>query len=237
MAPQDLGDVAAVSGTRTTKTVVLVPWRGGDELRELNRETTWPYLEALGYPIVEGDREGPWSRGAALNAAARDAGDWDFALLADADTIPDPDAIEHALKLADETGGAVRPHDHLKRLTPSGSLVFARGGELEPRHVETEFPGGGLSVVARSGWDKVGGFDERFVGWGYEDSVFNIRMLAVADWNRVPGTVLHLFHPTDWKKTPEVRANRQLLMRERIKYRRLIEEASARKQLNLGTIL
>lgn len=216
---------------------MLVPWRGGDELRELNRETAWPYISGLGYEIVEGDREGPWSRGAAINAAARAAGDWDLALLADADTIPDPDATEVALKLASETGGGVRPHDHLQRLTPSGSLVFARGGDLEPRHIETEFPGGGLLAVARSGWDRVGGFDERFVGWGYEDTVFNIHLLSVADWDRVEGTVLHLFHPTDWKKTPEVRANRQLLIRERIKYQKLIKEASERKGLTLGSIL
>ncbi len=47
------------------KVVTLVPWRGGDELREQSWDIVRPYLERFGWRIYLGDREGPRSRGAA----------------------------------------------------------------------------------------------------------------------------------------------------------------------------
>ena len=90
------------------KVVTLVPWRGGDELREQSWDIVRPYLERFGWRIYVGDREGPWSRGAAINAAARDAGNWDVAVIADADTIP-PEGLDAAVVAALRSGGGVRP--------------------------------------------------------------------------------------------------------------------------------
>lgn len=77
--------------------------------------------------------------------------------------------------------------------------------------METTNPGGGLLVVSRDGWDRVGGYDERFVGWGHEDSVFNIALLLKAAWDRIPGSAWHLWHPAPLKNTLAYSRNRQLL--------------------------
>lgn len=220
------------------KVVTLVPWRAGDELREQSYEVVRPLLEGLGYPIFEGDREGVWSRGAAINDAAKRAGDWDVAVIADADTAPSR-TIGAAVGRADATGGGIRPHDHLIRLSPSGSIAFARHGDanLQPRHVEAEYPGGGYLVVARKAFDEIGGFPPKFEEWGCEDSYFNIQLLVRADWDRISGTAYHLWHPGASFKTDSYRRNRSQLFRLRKSYAQEIFAANRAKGYDVGRIL
>src|SRR5262245_13595538 len=115
--------------------VTLVPWRPGNTIREQNWEWTRPHLEALGYPIYLGDRRGPWARAAACNEAARLAGDWDVALIADADTIPEADAVHRAVRIVSTSPGAIRPHDRLWNLNRAQSKIMGARGEvrLAPR--------------------------------------------------------------------------------------------------------
>lgn len=218
--------------------VILVPWRGGDELREQSWDVVRPYLEAFGWPVITGDGEGPWSRAAAVNAAAEDAGDWDVAVIADADTIP-PEGLPKAVRRAQQSGGGIRPHDHLYRLTPSGSIAVANKGvgALEPRHIQREHPGGGLLVVARDAWERLEGFPEDYVGWGHEDSAFGTMLVVKASWDRMPGTAWHLWHPEPDKRSVDYRRNRQMLGRLQQTHRRELQEASRAKGYDVGAVL
>lgn len=58
---------------------------------------------------------------------------------------------------------------------------------------------GGCFVITRQNYDKAGGHDERFVGWGSEDSVFIKAATTLIDlpYLRIPGASIHLFHPVD----------------------------------------
>jgi hypothetical protein len=157
-----------------------------------------PELERFGWPIVEGTCEGRWSRAPAVNDAARKAGDWDVAFIADCDTIPDHDSILRAVWWVQHTGGGARPHDERFMLTQQGSIAaMQRGVEaLEDRHFNRQWAGGGLDVVTREAFDAVGGFDERYHGWGYEDSEFHVQLVVHRRWDRLPGDAWHLWHPT-----------------------------------------
>lgn len=180
-----------------TDIVTLVPFRGGEPRREFLWDHTKPILEEIGFPIHLGDSTGEWARAEAMNNASTSAGNWDVAILADADTIPDIDSIDRAISWVQSTRGAARPHMERWMLTESGTDKFLRLGReaLVLEDYDKQWQGGGLLVVHRECWDKVGGFDERFVGWGREDTCFNLRALRRASWDRLPGDAWHLWHP------------------------------------------
>lgn len=219
--------------------VVLVPWRPGSPIREQNWEWTRPHLLSLGYPLFLGDVPGPWARAAACNEAARRAGDWGVAVIADADTIPEPDAIARAVVLAEETRGAIRPHDRLWNLNRAQSRIVGRRGTRAIRLTERspKLLGGGLLIVSRAAWEKVGGYDERFVGWGHEDSALHTSLLAEAHWDRIEGQAWHLWHPRDALDTPERHRNAQMMREVQRKHRAKIARESRRRGYDVGAVL
>lgn len=219
--------------------VVLVPWRGGEFRRERNWGVVQRHLEAFGWPVFTGDAEGKWSRARAVNAAARSAGDWDVALISDADTVGEPDVIEAAAKLALQTRGAIRPHDKLWMLQPDQTQDFARqGAQGTIINIKTVcHPGGGLLVVSREAWDTVGGYDESFVDWGHEDSHLNTRLLAHAYWDIIEGNAYHLWHPRDTTTTPDVMENRRKMRLVQMEYGEVIARESRARGWDVGAYL
>lgn len=219
--------------------VVLIPWRAGELRRERNYAIVRPYLQELGWEIFEGDADGPWSRARAVNAAAQAAGDWDAALISDADTVGDPERFDVAVKLATARAGAIRPHDQLWMLSPEQTADFATFG---PENVILTFKtprnrGGGLLVVSRAAWDAVGGYDERFVTWGHEDSDLNTRLLVDADWDRIPGNAWHLWHPRDTTRTTQTIENRSRMRQTQARYAAEIARVSEARGWDVGSYL
>ena len=219
--------------------VTLVPWRPGNSIREQNWEWTRPHLEALGYPIFLGDRRGPWARAAACNEAARLAGAWDVALVADADTIPEAEAVHRAVGIVSTIPGAIRPHDRLWNLNRAQSMTLGKKGfaKLHLPRGQRRLLGGGLLVISRAAWEKVGGYDERFIGWGHEDSALHTTLLAEAHWDRIEGQAWHLYHPRDNTNTPERMANRQMMVDIQNQYRDVIEAESRKRGWDVGAVL
>ena len=55
---------------------------------------------------------------------------------------------------------------------------------------------GGINIVPRDCFEKVGGFDERFKGWGCEDDAFTLRLNALCGHpGRINTSLLHMYHP------------------------------------------
>jgi hypothetical protein len=185
--------------------VVLVPLRLGENKRRI---WTWdvvrPYLAALDLPIHVGDSDGPWARAQAVNRAAEDAGKWDIAVVADADTVLDSGAVRRAISWVADTRGGARPHDWRWMLNKQASLKLAQQGPKTPGHGDLAkmWAGGGALVIHREAWEKVGGFDESYVGWGHEDSAMNISLVAHASYDRLPGEAWHIWHELGSKASP-----------------------------------
>lgn len=177
---------------------ICVPYRGDGGHRDQSwafvREW-WTSLE-IG-PVITGDVDGPFNRAAARNAAAHIAGSWDVAIFGDADTfMPDPAPIRRAIEGVD--GRVVLPHDRYAALTSYGTRQLLRGRRWQ-RHVkyEREDVPLGIVVVSRQAWETVGGFDERFTSWGGEDVAFRSASTTLSAVARIPGTLVHLWHPRD----------------------------------------
>jgi len=163
--------------------------------------------------IIEGHDEtpGPFNRSAALNAAAD--GEWDVAVILDADTILEADQIRRGIEIAAETGHLVLPftdrcllnRQGTRRILegyrgPWGRFVSARQTPAD-RYVYIS----GCQVVPRVLWDEIGGFDERFESYGGEDDAFHAASVALtghdAREDRLEGTAWHLWH----RPSPEAR--------------------------------
>lgn len=191
--------------------VVLVPWRPSDPERQAAWEFSRTHLESFGWPIFVADSRGPWNRSEAINRASREAGDWDVAVIADADTIHLPDELWRAVAWAAKLNGVVVPWRTRWKLSIGGSNRFMQTGvagfneaiDLDPDdRTRVRMPikqRGGTTVVARSAWDLLGGFDEGFVGWGHEDVAFRIAASTLAKGKLVEilGTIWHLYHSRD----------------------------------------
>src|SRR5690606_20504372 len=117
---------------------------------------------------------------------------WDRAIRWAADFVMlDPSSVLRALEV---------DHHYVLAMDVCSTLS---GDQTEAVHLygpkwfpPTGLPFGGVNVVSRAMWEDVGGFDERFVGWGHEDRAF-VHAVEVLHGPRarVPGHMLNLWHP------------------------------------------
>jgi len=168
---------------------------------------------------------GPFNKAWGLNVAARMARG-PLLALADADLIV-PRALPGAVERC-SPGHAVKPYRSIVDLTVVESKRV-RAGEwgFAPRRaagapLNREAQGehvvfaGGLFVIHRDDYLQLGGFDERFVGWGGEDDAMTVKLrragVALSEIGDEPA--LHLWHPRPRESTlgqPRYDANRALL--------------------------
>ena len=229
---------------------ILVPLRAGtperDRLWAFARE--WWERDQPDWPIVEGfeSGQGPFNRAAAINDAAAKAGEWDVAVVIDADVICNPEAVRAGVERAAAGGYIVVTHNERVMLSKAGTQKIIdgyRGPWKEKGMVERSWPDSVSCsvVVPRSVWDAVGGFDERFVGWGFEDTAFTLAVEAVTGQllGIVHSECFHLWHTraVDAKRaSPTFQAN--LALKERYveaftdpdAMRALLDEAKAAAQ-------
>lgn len=71
-----------------------------------------------------------------------------------------------------------------------------------PHKNRANLQAGGSYVITRANYDAVGGHDERFVGWGSEDSAFIKAAATIIEkpFLRMHGQAYHLWHPTDKRR-------------------------------------
>lgn len=184
------------------KTVVLVPYRSDNGGR---RDRSWRYVRNHltrhhDYPIFMGESpEGPFNRSAAINHAA-DQCEWDVAVIVDADTFVPAQQLSQAVEIAKEPWRLVAAFTYVVELSRmasdkylAGNARFGEGG-VRRRDSELTIQSSAL-VVHRSLFERVGGFDENFVGWSAEDNAFwRACTLHAGDPARVEGPAYHLWH-------------------------------------------
>jgi len=203
-----------------TRVVILAPFKRDNGQRDRlwrfcrdwwERNCQWPiYLGECG----EAER---FSRSVAVNRAAEAAdrrGRWSLAIIIDGDVIlRSIDQVHQAVYLAASTGRMSFAHSWKFALSKSAtegilggyavlpSLPFEEGIErdypaiLEPENGSEGPTFSSCQVVRRDLWDRIGGFDERFIQWGCEDWAFWTACNAMGGGHtRVFGAVYHLYH-------------------------------------------
>ena len=152
--------------------------------------------------VYEGHHDhGLFNRSMAINRASRLAGDWDVAIIIDSDVLLDRNLLAESVRLAVETGRFVMPFNVRKDLSRDGTtrvISGYRGSWQSFVHKVYDDMCSMAVVVGRPLWDMVGGFDEKFRGWGFEDNSFAAACETFSGQPilKLKGEAWHLWHPT-----------------------------------------
>ena len=178
---------------------IVVPWRGGVP----SREAAWAKVRAAyddyGLPVVTGDSDPalPFNLRQARNRVAEAAGYVDAYVFNDADIIVPRDSMLAAIDLALDRCVAVWPADR------AAVRDHVTGEDSDQRLFV-----GGTIVVPRVLFEAVGGWDERFVGYGWEDYAFRDMLHHLSGRiERVPGHALWFNHERRADETEEGRTS------------------------------
>lgn len=124
-----------------------------------------------------------------------------WVLLHDADIVVPGGYLEAILKRAEDGWEGVRPIRFLFYADQANSVTLAAEGVLPAciERVTQNFPGGSTAIKRESYW-QIGGHDERFVGWGGEDTEFLDRLRTCRLFPGHFAPAIHLWHPPAPKK-------------------------------------
>ena len=151
------------------------------------------------WELIVGMADDEWSKGVAVADAYRHA-TGEMLVIADADSFVRPEALVQAVDDVAETGTWAVPHGRVYRLNQRATEIVYAGGPVR-KHMTARLPyigpaGGGIVVLTRAAYDKVGGIDERFCGWGGEDISLGWALgTLVGPYTRVGAPLIHLWHP------------------------------------------
>lgn len=192
------------------RTVILVPRRA-----HLERDKLWAWARArweAHFPelaIYEGHHEdGPFNRSMAVNRASRRAdldGRWDLAVVIDADIFIRRSQLLAALETAERTGRVTWAHRRWRGLHRDWTTRILNdrrdfGPEVDREDMDilvertNPISWSCCVVFPRAVWDSMGGFDERFRGWGFEDMAIQSLVVGLYGHERIEGDVYHLWH-------------------------------------------
>ena len=169
---------------------------------------------------------GPFNKGWGLNIGFQHSTGRVVAF-GDADMLMGAAALRESFELCRTTYEAVKPYDQLIDLTPEETQPIlaghqpkiARDGQPPNREGQGEYICfcGGLFVMQRAVFERLGGFDEKFVGWGCEDDALTIKVQALShNTHTLSGhTAYHLWHA----QSPQRRAGQPFYARNAARLR------------------
>jgi hypothetical protein len=95
----------------------------------------------------------------------------DIVIMNDADTIPDKNALDEAIDAAIKDNFIHNPYTEYRFYNLESTEKYFKTKSLEDCQYRIEHgSNGGIWVFKPSSWWLVGGMDEKFVRWGYEDT-------------------------------------------------------------------
>ncbi|MEO8487805.1 MAG: galactosyltransferase-related protein [Betaproteobacteria bacterium] len=193
-------------------------------------QETHPRLEApLAHPaarVAFAYNAGPFNKAWGLNVGARHAAGG-VLLFGDADVIV-PGGLTAAATHGAQSMQVVKPYRQLIDLTPEETRLVREGGGEGPLSLDVSARRdrdaigerlalcGGWFAMRHDAFVAIGGFDERFVGWGGEDDAMTMKveLARLSTCELDPGPALHLWHPRSPESTtghPDYRSNCALL--------------------------
>lgn len=187
------------------KLSILVPFKPDGGPREKN----WAWIKRR-YELLLPNAElciglhsgSPFSKSTAVNRAARMA-TRDLYLIADADITFDVKQMETAVEMLTDHIWVIPFRDRKELNEEQTEDLIAKDPCLTLSRMDfSNHQGylnnvGSVNLVPRKYFEQVGGFDERFRGWGGEDEAFQMSMDTLCGPHARPreNSIWHLYHP------------------------------------------
>lgn len=169
----------------------------------------------------------PFSRSAALNAGAKAATN-DVLLFCDADMIFDIDLIENGLKIVHNVPWVAPMNQKWDFTWQASNELLNMPNDTELKSLDLTIyrkwgaercRGGAMLMITKENYSKTGGFDERFIGWGYEDNAFLLMAEAtIGSFVETDNIAYHLWHPQSINQYPQLTAQNRDLYTEYFKH-------------------
>lgn len=204
---------------------VFIPYKpdGGrrDRIADYTKTLFW---EANGFEVVYlANKDEEFNISKARNLALKY--DEEILLFSDSDSIPDPRLLQKAINQARERNTIVFPFNTALELNKPTSDWHLDNGVIpkntrphQAEHVRRrpDELQSSIYAIPKAVFEEVGGFDEKFVGWGHEDLAF-VKKLELYGHRpiHIPGSFDHIWHEKAAPKQTKIypNAKRWLLYR------------------------
>jgi hypothetical protein len=199
----------------TASVAFVVPFRTDEphRVRAWRWVERWWRTQCPDYAIVTGEGgDGPWNKPKAVNEAVAKT-EAEILILADPDVFARPEVLEAAVRVA-EGGGWATPRRILKlNPKPTARVLAGQPGEFptvaeadgiySPHHGLITGPPygvtGPLCVLPRTAFERCGGYDERFSGWGGYEHALGLALKAlIGPFVALKASCVHLWHPSSY---------------------------------------
>jgi predicted glycosyltransferase involved in capsule biosynthesis len=165
-------------------------------------------------PIQE---QPPFSRSATHNVGARTSTK-DVLLFCDADMIFDLDLIEKGLSIVNDVPWIAPMTQKWDFTWDSSNTLLSLPKDINIKQTIKQYDlqidrkwgaercrAGAMLMITKENYFKMGGFDERFNGWGYEDNAFMLMAKeTIGDYVESDAIAYHLWHPTAMNQYPQL---------------------------------
>ncbi len=205
---------------------VVIPFQSDDPLRLTACKHVLDYYryEFPDWPVNVGRSPEPFSRAQAINEGVKRARA-DIVVVNDGDTLVKPEHLRRAVEYAIGAPGLVYAYTRYRRLTRfatehldtyKDAFYSDVGWQMESA------PSQSVVVIRRQDFDLIGGMDEQFVDWGYEDMEFAHRAARYAPVRRIPGDLYHIWHGDRREDDSPLTADRQAVARNLTRLHKLV---------------
>jgi GT2 family glycosyltransferase len=162
----------------------------------------------------------PYCRAWAFNVAAKQARS-PVLVLHDNDMLVPADYASQLLQRVQEGWEVVNLKRFVFYLQAGHTRRILEGSagltDAAPAEILQNTEGGGSVAITREGYQRIGGLDESFVGWGGEDNEFWERAQCLRVWRHAFLPLVHLWHPAQPGKHHEGNETKALyLARSRV---------------------
>lgn len=159
---------------------LVIPWRETpSRVKPLEAVLEWYQIHFSGIEVFYTDRPGSvWNASASRNDGVKRAQEahCDIIIMNDADTIPEIKSLNEAIHAASRDSYVHNPYMQSKYLDEEETERYLNKQVKldEAKHMLYQESNGGIWVFRPEVWWEIGGMDENFKQWGFEDTAFEL---------------------------------------------------------------